>query len=594
MFVDIESFKSVLAIENLLIPYKRGRLAPDKNSYLPKEPITPEVCWEVLKSTNAPRNIENMLQCIADLPLSEQAQFKDIVLATFDNREQPNTKPHNIVLLGRKLAQASGYEAEFVEAQKIKDGDFLLSSSEYGMGFVCSNNAFQNIDFSAYEKVICLSDAKIQFLEGVKFPKILEMPNSSDVSFVLSVYRDYSSYSVGSDFTGLQSMRFKEGAKVDLSKAQNLPKNLVLSTCSDVDLRECDFTGVLSILFKEGAKVDLREAQNLPSQLDFSMCSEVDLRECDFTGVKSIRFCDDAEVNLSKAQNLPSDIDVSMCADVKLLHCDLKEQPNLSFKDGARVNLYYAQNLPPQLDVSMCSDVSLIGCDLFQQKLRFRNDAKVDLREVINLSPEVDLSQCAEVKLSGESWNENAYLRFKDGARVMLQYFKKLPPNLDFSRCDMVDLSSCDLSNQPHLAFKDGAIVNLSKAYNLPSNLDFSQCDRVRLSGCDLSNQSNLAFKDGAIVNLSEAYNLPLNLDFSRCDNVDLEGCDLGSVQKLTFINREQMENSGAKLPDDWKGKLVFADEQPEIQTGKNIDASAQFTKSWRKFIGKVFGNDGR
>ena len=51
MFVDIENFKSVLAIENLLMPYKKGRLAPDKKSRLPKEHITPQVCMQILKLT---------------------------------------------------------------------------------------------------------------------------------------------------------------------------------------------------------------------------------------------------------------------------------------------------------------------------------------------------------------------------------------------------------------------------------------------------------------------------------------------------------------------------------------------------------------
>lgn len=154
MFVDIESFKSVLAIENLLIPYKRGRLASDKKSYLPKEPITPDICWEVLRSTNAPRNINDMLSCIADLPPSEQAQFKDVVLVTCTQREQPDKKTYNIVLLGKKLAAASGYEHELGEAQKIKEGDFLLSSSKCDKGFVTFENTFYDDDFGSYNKVV--------------------------------------------------------------------------------------------------------------------------------------------------------------------------------------------------------------------------------------------------------------------------------------------------------------------------------------------------------------------------------------------------------------------------------------------------------
>ena len=83
MFVDITDFKSALAVENLLTPYKKGRLSPDKKSRLPKEHITPDVCMEVLQSTNYARNIKDMLNCIAELPQSEQAQFKEVVLATF-------------------------------------------------------------------------------------------------------------------------------------------------------------------------------------------------------------------------------------------------------------------------------------------------------------------------------------------------------------------------------------------------------------------------------------------------------------------------------------------------------------------------------
>ena len=60
------------------------------------------------------------------------------------------------------------------------------------------------------------------------------------------------------------------------------------------------------------------------------------------------------------------------------------------------------------------------------------------------------------------------------------------------------------------------------------------------------------------------AYNLPANLDVSLCSEVNLSDCDLGAVKKLVFKNREQMEESGAKLPDRWKGKLVFADEQQQ------------------------------
>ena len=294
MFVDIENYKSPLAVENFLTPYKKGRLAPDKKSYLPKEPITPDICFEVLRSTNAPRNIKDMLSCIADLPPSEQAQFKDVVLATFDNREQPDKKPFNIVLLGRKLAQASGYEAEFVEAQKVKEGRFLSSASYVDRSFVTFKKSFSYDDFSAYDKVIFLSSEKIEFSKYVKFPKNMEFPNSSDVDLF------------DCDLQNVHGMLFKDGAVVKLCLAQNLPPNLDFSCCSTVDLNGCDLCGQSNLAFNDGAKVVLIDAKNLPPHLDFSQCDKVFLSHCDLSSVQKLVFKNREQMEKSSAK-LPDD-----------------------------------------------------------------------------------------------------------------------------------------------------------------------------------------------------------------------------------------------------------------------------------------------
>ncbi len=122
MFVDIKDFKSAIAIENMLTPYKKGRLSSDKRTRLPKEPITPEVCMQVLQSTNYARNIKDMLVCISELPETEQMRFKDVVMACFDNREQPQA----VIDLGDMLAKNSGYVQELNDTKQINDGVFLL------------------------------------------------------------------------------------------------------------------------------------------------------------------------------------------------------------------------------------------------------------------------------------------------------------------------------------------------------------------------------------------------------------------------------------------------------------------------------------
>ena len=127
MFVDITNQKSPLAVENLLTPYKKGRML--KGVRQPKEHITPQVCAEVLQSTNYARNIKDMLLCIAELPEDEQAQFKEILLATFEMREQPN----DILALGKKFAHAAGFEAALNRVLKRKSEEkrtYLASAPE--------------------------------------------------------------------------------------------------------------------------------------------------------------------------------------------------------------------------------------------------------------------------------------------------------------------------------------------------------------------------------------------------------------------------------------------------------------------------------
>ena len=356
--MDIEHFKSAIAIENILMPYKKGRLAPDKKTRLPKEPITPEICMEILKSTNYARNIKDMLQCIADLPQSEQAQFKDVVLSCFDNREQPT----DIFQLGQELAEKSGYGIELAKLQKIKDGPYLFSEVDARKCEVRVDAYFEYKDFSAYDKVIFLSDKKIYFDTDVKFPKNMDFASCDEVNLS------------DCDLSDVQSIRFKDGAKVNLSYAGNLPPNLDFSMCSRVDLEECDLSEQPNLRFKEGASVDLSGAKNLPVNLDVSCCDEVNLGWCDLSEQPNLRFKDGAKVKLLYAKNLPADIDFSMCDVVSLSECDLSKQSNLRFKNGAKVYLNGAKNLPSNLDFSICDEVDLHYCNLSRvQKLVFKN-----------------------------------------------------------------------------------------------------------------------------------------------------------------------------------------------------------------------------
>ena len=85
------------------------------------------------------------------------------------------------------------------------------------------------------------------------------------------------------------NLKFKEGARVNFCEATNLPKDLDVSMCDEVDLRCCDLEGI-DLKFREGAKVSLWGAKNLPKDLDVSMCDKVDMEYTDISKVKELKF----------------------------------------------------------------------------------------------------------------------------------------------------------------------------------------------------------------------------------------------------------------------------------------------------------------
>ncbi len=402
MFVDITDFKGAIEVENMLRAYKRGEMK-----------ITPEVCLEVLAATNYKRNIRDMLECVAKLPVAEQAGFKDVVLSTFDNREQPN----DVLVLGKKLAVAGGYEAELGEiAGVIQEGDYLKSEIHAEKWCVTAREDWSGENLLAYHRMKFIRE-KANLCDAKNLPEILDVSGCCEVSLNQC------------DLAGIRELRFKDGAAVYLCKARGLPKDFDMSMCDEVNLHKCDLASVKNLRFKAGAKVYLYEAKNLPEDLDVSMCDVVDLGKCDLVSVKNLRFKAEAKVYLYEAKNLPEDLDVSMCNYVNLRDCFLGRIKNLRFKARAEVNLRRAMSLPKDLDVSMCNDVDLQYCNL------------------------------ASVK----------NLRFKEGARVYMRQAKYLPENLDVSMCDEVNLAECDLSMVKSLRFKDKEQMAASYAA-LPSN----------------------------------------------------------------------------------------------------------------------------
>ena len=602
MFVDIVDSKGAIAVENILMPYKKGRLSDDKKTRLPKEPITPEVCMEILKSTNYARNIKDMLLCIAELPQEEQAQFKEVVLACFDKREQPN----DVLVLGKKLAVAHGFEGALGEVVLQDDDEEFLASLPFRAWTYRTEDADLRGAFSLgdYDRLLCLSDETIllgmdpqdsqasQYSEVPKMPAIIEAPNSRVV-----ILDDCNS-------AKLRKISLKEGGELYLRHLEPWPQELDVLQCEQVHLDMGDFPtadwkykpdalclqtigqfyanrgkegasfdGVVDfsaygsvvlahgnysadtkLVFREGASVKLydfvheegeqvQDLRMLPDGLDVSNCSKVEIEYDDISNLKNLRFRDGAKVSLTKVHKLPENLDFSQCDEVNLSGCDLANQPNLRFKKGAKVCLANVKNLPTDIDLSECDEVDLSGCDLSKlSQVRFKKGAKICLKKCQNLPNDFDFSEFPEVDLSGCDLTQQPNLRFQKGAKVSLNYVAHLSHHLDFSECSEVQLQFCDLADLARLNFADRAKAILSGAKNFPKETDVSLCSSVALNDCDLANLSKLSFGNEAKVILSDAKNLPKDIDFSNCVYVEARRCDMSNQSKMSFAKGAKVD----------------------------------------------------
>ena len=498
MFVEIDKTDmNVIEIEKMI------REAIGKDGV-----VSPDFAMDILSRTNNTMNIRKIVKNIEkNCTTKEQLMpYKEFIVSCGDSREL-STDVANVLY---DLAKKCGCEDEFYSACYEKP----------------------NL-YSSYSEVIVRSREEFEACKDKHLP-IYFAADKVDLSFC--------------DFSGIEQIRYKDGAKVSLRGARNLPKYLDVSKCSEVDLSRCDLNGVEQIMFSDGVKVSLRETKNLPVVLDLSMCSKVDVTNADLRDVKEIRFKDGADINFSAAYEKAEKYSIVM---------ESSEKPFVLDEDGAIIvhsreefEALKGENLKVSFDADV---VDLRDCDLSKvETIKFKEGAKVDLSYSNNLSEHLDVSMCDKVDLSkcDLSYVE---LKFKEGAEVNLSY-SRLPKDLDVSMCDKVDMGGCDLEGL-NLKFKEGAEVDLSYS-RLPKDLDVSMCDKIDLSMCDLE-ELKLKFREGAFVELRWAKNLPEVLDLSMCDKVDMGGCALSSVKEIKFKDKEQ-QMKFMKGVENFNGKVIF------------------------------------
>ena len=321
----------------------------------------------MLQSTNYARNIKDMLLCVAELPSSEQAQFKDVVLACFSNREQPN----DILVLGKKLAVANGFETQLAEALKLQEGDYLLSSSQLSHGLVTAEQMLKKTKFPPLDKLICLSKENVSFDDAINLPPILELPYASVVS-------------LGCDVSGLKSLAVNENAMVDFTYAIGVPEHFEIEKCAKLCVRPKNLEKVV-----KGWKYpdDTLAFISIGSYItaddkiaDLSAYSHVVLGEADLSDVPNMKLKDGVKATFSGCSGFRRDFDFTTMAEAQLIKCDFASVDNLKFREGADVTFWMSTHLPPVVDVSNCAKIAMFDLEdcSRMEKIIFKNKAQME------------------------------------------------------------------------------------------------------------------------------------------------------------------------------------------------------------------------
>lgn len=270
MFIDIENLKSPIAVENLLMSYKKGRLSPNKKWRLPREKITPDVCFEVLRSTNYAHSIKDMLERIYRLSDEEQIPFKEVVLSTFDRREQPLS----VQVLGELLAKNNNYRDELDALINRADADFLCSAAQIKRGRRSEQKYFNQNDVFDCDKLILTCDY-------AKFNKPRSLPAVLDLSACDVVRFEY----IDDDaLVNVEKIIFAPYSMAYFSHVKSFPQHLDLSNCSGLNFSFCEFAGVKQLDLAKDVCVRFDKCFNIPLNMAFDKFKSlrVDGMDCSF------------------------------------------------------------------------------------------------------------------------------------------------------------------------------------------------------------------------------------------------------------------------------------------------------------------------
>ena len=585
MFVGIEDYKGAIAVENILTPYKKGRLAPDKKTRLPKEPITPEVCMEVLRSTNYARNIKDMLECIADLPKAQQAQFKDVVLATFSNREQPS----DVLFLGKKLAYVSGYTKEFYAVKELKAGDFIASAVKPAKSYLhLKGLGHLPEDLSEYEELVCRGGSP-EFVYVKKMPKTLKFENCMTARLdanALEGVENIVCHKVDTlslkgrqwyEKGGGEALKRLECADCDFITLENItfaqPPAVKISDCNHLALRWLKnfsqpevFDGIAYVMLNEIEFADIKKPLKfhnidglqihksyLPETVEFENVQNL-VSNADFEATKTVNFNNMQKLDLSSAKNLP-DVVVEGGKYVELNHAEFRSDSKVVFSDVTDAKMSYVKKMPKALTVAKCRRFEAYQTDFKDVGFVSQDVNELHLIGAVNLPSLTILANTEKLNIDSAAFADGQKLVLNGVKIVKATELKNAPDLIKITHADEVHLLLSDLQNTKKTVFSD--VKNVwAGALSISGDFSAKNCQLVSFSHGGFEPQANLKFEQIDMVDFTACDKMPENLDVSKVK--DLSFFSLKGVKQLVLRDEKQRGDIKSYAFDSFDGNLVY------------------------------------
>ena len=585
MFVGIEDYKGAIAVENILTPYKKGRLAPDKKTRLPKEPITPEVCMEVLRSTNYARNIKDMLECIADLPKAQQAQFKDVVLATFSNREQPS----DVLFLGKKLAYVSGYTKEFYAVKELKAGDFIASAVKPAKSYLhLKGLGHLPEDLSEYEELVCRGGSP-EFAYVKKMPKTLKFENCMTARLdanALEGVENIVCHKVDTlslkgrqwyEKGGGEALKRLECTDCDFITLENItfaqPPAVEISSCNHLALKWLKnfsqpevFDGMAYVMLNEIEFADLKKPLKfhnidglqihksyLPETVEFENVQSL-VSNADFEATKTVNFNNMQKLDLSSAKNLP-DVVVEGGKYVELNHAEFRSDSKVVLNDVTDAKMSYVKKMPKALTVAKCDRFEAYQTDFKDVGFVSQDVNELHLIGAVNLPSLTILANTEKLNIDSAAFADGQKLVLNGVKIVKATELKNAPELIKITHADEVHLLLSDLQNTKKTVFSD--VKNVwAGALSISGDFSAKNCQLVSFAHGGFEPQANLKFEQIDMADFTTCDKMPENLDVSKVK--DLSFFSLKGVKQLVLRDEKQKGQIRNYVFDDFNGNLVY------------------------------------